>query len=405
VVIFFLITVAIGVSIGTLSLVSHYWGMGDRRRAALVTGQSLYLSIIISVIFGIGGYVAARPLLLLLGAHGEVLEMAVVYFRIISVGAASIFVGVSLSAALRASGNATTPFKVMAFAVGLNIVLDPLFIFGLWGFPALGVAGSAIATVISRAAAAAFLAWLVLGEKTHFSFQGVFNKLRWGTIGDIIRVGFYSSIEMLIQSAAALVILKIVAPFGTAALAAFGVATRIRMMLLMPGIGVGYAAGVMVGQNLGAGSPGRARHSSWLALLVYYVMLVPVVVCLIFFSYQVVRLFNSDPDVMRLGGNCIFYIAISMFFIAFTVIFGKCMNGAGDTKDPMVISAVSLILFGIPLAYVMGRFWGVDGVWVAILITSIVRGGAVLFWFERGTWMRRGQINRVVREAFSDYGV
>jgi putative MATE family efflux protein len=392
VVIFLLITVAICVSIGTLSLVSRYWGGRHYRSAALVLGQSIYLSLFLSALFGVVGWYTAGPLLTILGARGDVLSMAVVYFRIISVGAAFIFVGVSFATALRASGDAVTPFKVMALAVALNTLLDPVLIFGLFGFPALGVAGSALATISSRAVAVLILGGLVIAKKSHFNLTGAFGSIRWPLMWHIIKIGFYSSMEMLTRSVSALIFLKIVAPFGTSVLAAFGIGTRLRMMALMPGIGLGYAAGVIVGQSLGAGNPKRARSTTWLSLLIYELLLVPVVGVFLIFPERIIGFFNHDPQVLHFGRQFIFYVALSMLFMAFMIILGKSLGGAGDTRGPMIVSVVCLIFVGVPLAYALSRTWGAEGVWIALLIASILQSVLIILWFERGKWVEQAKL-------------
>lgn len=393
VVIFLLITVAIGISIGTLSLISRFWGSGHYRSAALVLGQSIYLSVFVSVFFSLAGWYSARPLLFLLGGRGEVLKMAVAYFRIISLGAGSIFLTVCFSSALRAAGNAVTPLIVMGFAVALNTILDPVLIFGLFGIPPLGVPGSALATVISRTFSLLILAALVLGKSFQFNLSGAFNSIRWPLIWRIVKIGFFSSMEMLIRSASALILLRIVAPFGTAALAAYGVGIRLRMTVMMPGIGLGYASGILVGQSLGADRPGRARRTTWFSLMIYEMLLIPIIGLFLIFPRRIVGFFNQDPQVLLIGEKFLVFIAISLLFIAFTVVLGKSLNGAGDTRGPMIITALSLIALCLPLAYAGSRAWGIEGVWAAILIASVVQGLMVTAWFERGKWMDQKRFN------------
>ncbi len=386
VVVFLLITVAIGISIGTLAVVSRLWGGGHYRSAGKVLGQSIYLSILLSIFFSLAGWYAARPLLFLLGTRGEVLEMAVSYFRIISLGSATIFITVCFGSALRGAGNAVTPLKVMVAAVLLNTILDPILIFGWGGLPAMGIAGSALATVISRAVSMALLIFLVVGKRYHFDLRGAFRSIRWPIQWQIIKIGFFSSLEMLIRSASAIIFLKIVAPFGTAALAALGIGIRIRMMALMPGIGIGYASGIIVGQNLGAGRPERGRRASWIAWAAYEILLLPAVLFLFFFPQTAVGFFNRDPEVLQIGSEFISYTALSLLFLAFTIVLGKSLNGAGDTRGPMIITAFCRLLLALPLAYVGSRIWGIEWVWLAILISSIVQGLLVVGWFERKKW-------------------
>lgn len=388
IVIALLITVAIGISMGTLALVSRYWGARRFQQAARVVGQSLYISIFLSLCFGLGGWFLARPILSLLGARGGVLEQAVVYFRIISAGAGTIFIFVTFSSALKASGDVWTPFKVMALGVVLNCVLDPLLIFGRAGLPRLGVQGSAVATIISRLVTVVIIILLARGKSTYFDLSRAFGRIDFPLMAKIIRIGFFGSVEMLIRSLAMIALLRLVSPFGTAALAAYGIGARVRGIILMPGIGMGYAAGTLVGQNLGAGLAERARRSVWMAWRIYQVMIFPVIVLLLLFPREVIGFFNRDPRVLAAGQVFISYIAVSFLFLSFTLVLGKALHGAGDTLGPMVITGISLIFLGIPLAYIGSRFQGVDGIWQGILAAAVLNGLLIILRFRRGGWTR-----------------
>jgi len=395
IVIALLITIAVGISIGTLSLVARFWGAKSYRQAAYVVGQSFYISLLLSIFFGFGGWFAARPLLYFLGGRGEVLELAVVYFRIISAGAWTIFIFVTFSSALRGAGDAWTPFKIMAAGVGLNCILDPILIFGWGAIPPMGVHGSALATVFSRVVTTGIIILMLKKDRTHLDLSGVFGRINPHLMGRIIRIGFFSSVEMLIRSLAVIGLLKIVSPFGTAALAAYGIGARIRVIAMMPGVGMGYAAGTLVGQSLGAGLPERARKSAWLAWRLYGLLLLPVILALLFFSGEVVGFFNREPRVLMVGRDFIGYIAVSLVFLSITLVMGKALHGAGDTRGPMVITFISmLIMWG--LAALGSDFHGLEGVWQGILAANIVNSLLILYWFRRGGWQRVEVMNTLV---------
>ncbi len=388
IVIALLITLAVGISIGTLSLVARFWGAKSYRQAALVVGQSFYISLLLSIFFGIGGWFGCRPLLCFLGGRGEVLELAVVYFRIISAGAWTIFIFVTFSSALRGAGDAWTPFKVMALGVVLNCILDPILIFGWGKIPPLGVPGSALATVFSRLVTTGLIIFLIGRDRTHLNLTGVFRRINLPLMGKIIRIGFFSSVEMLIRSLAVIGLLRIVSPFGTAALAAYGIGVRIRMIGMMPGIGMGYAAGTMVGQSLGAGLPDRARRSAWLAWKIYGILLLPVILLLLLFSENVVGFFNRDHQVLLIGKEYLEYTAIILIFLSFVLVLGKSLQGAGDTRGPMFITLISmLVMWG--LAWAGSELRGLEGVWQGILAASILNSLLILYWFRRGGWLRQ----------------
>lgn len=388
IVIALLITAAIGISIGTLALVARYWGARRYREAALVVGQSFHIAVLLSLFFGVGGWVLARPLLHFLGAEGEVLGLAVTYFRIISAGAWTIFIFVTFSSALKGSGDAWTPFRVMALGVVLNCLLDPLLIFGWGPVPAFGVPGSALATVLARLVTVIVIIHRTRPRRSYLDLSGAFGRVSLPLIGQILRIGFFSSVEMLIRSVAMIALLRFVSVYGTAALAAYGIGTRVRAVILMPGIGLGYASGILVGQNLGAGRPKRAHRTAWATWSLYQAVLVPLVVFFLVFAREVVSVFNRDPEVLRLGTVFIRYLAVSFFFLALVLVFGKSLNGAGDTAGPMAITGFSLAAMIGFLLWPGSAGLGIAGIWKAILGGTALNGILMAWWFQRKGWSR-----------------
>ncbi len=383
-----LITMAIGVSIGTLALVARNWGARRYREAALVVGQSFHISVLLSLLFGVGGWFLSRPLLSFLGASGEVLELAVAYFRIISAGAWTIFIFVSFSSALRGSGDAWTPFKVMSLGVVLNCLLDPLLIFGWGPVPGIGVPGSALATVLSRLVTVVLIICLTRPKRSHLDLTGAFSRVSLSLIGRILWIGFFSSLEMLIRSIVMIALLRFVSVYGTAALAAYGIGTRVRAIILMPGIGLGYSSGILVGQNLGAGRPWRAHRTAWTTWCLYLLLLVPLVIAFWVFARQIIGVFNHDPEVLRVGVVFLRYLAVSFLFLSLILVFGKSLNGAGDTAGPMAITGLSLLLMLLFLIWPGSDVLGLEGIWQAILGGTALNGLLMAWWFQRKGWQR-----------------
>ncbi|MDP8236879.1 MAG: MATE family efflux transporter [Candidatus Erginobacter occultus] len=388
IVIALLITAAIGISIGTLALVARYWGARRYREAALVVGQSFHLSLLLSILFGAGGWFLARPLLGFLGGSGEVLELAVTYFRIISAGAWTIFIFVTFSSALKGSGDAWTPLKVMALGVVVNCLLDPLLIFGWGPIPALGVPGSALATVLSRLVTVVVIIYRTRPQRSHLDLSGAFGRISFSLLGRILRIGFFSSVEMLLRSVAMIALLRFVSVYGTAALAAYGIGTRLRAVVLMPGIGLGYSSGILVGQNLGAGQPKRAHRTAWATWGIYQAVIIPLIAGFFIFAREVVGLFSQDPEVLRVGAVFIRYLAVSFFFLALILVFGKSLNGAGDTAGPMVITGFALLVMVGFLLWPGSAGLGLEGIWKAILGATALNGLLMAWWFQRGRWRR-----------------
>jgi len=380
-----------GVSVGTVAMVARFFGARDFEGANSVTTQSLLLGILGSIPITIFGYLLAEPILRLLGAQGEVLSLGISYLRIISLGSITVFLYFLLSSALRGAGDAVTPLKILILCTILNIILDPLFIFGLWVFPRWEVAGSAFATVLSRGLGMIILLYLLLRGRSllHISLKGV--RLDFEIIWRITRIGIFGSIQMLMWTISDLIFIRIVAIYGTFALAAYGIGMRIIFTVMMPGFGLAQAAATMVGQNLGAGKPKRAEKSAWISTGFYEIFMVISAAVFFLWSRDVVKFFSSDPEVISMGETYMRLVALSFVFIALSIVLGRAMMGAGDTLSPTIITGISLFLVRIPLALFLAqtRDLGTLGLWAGIAASNLAQGLFMTFWFTRGRWKNK----------------
>lgn len=379
-------TIGMGISIGTIAMISRFAGAGKREKVQNVAAQAIFLGLISSLVLGVVGYSFASPILSLLGASKDVLPLGVAYVKIIALGSITLFLTIALNSSLQGIGDVVTPLKILTLSTILNIGFDPLLIFGIWRFPKMGVAGSALATVIARGIGLIFLLYL-----SHPLFKLRDMRIDWAIIRRIVRIGIFGSLQMLTRNLAALVLIRIVAIYGTFALAAYGVGMRLRMAVMMPGFGLANAAAILVGQNLGANRPDRAERSGWLATGFYEIIAISAAVLFILFSKGLIKVFNTNPEVIKLGSLYLRFLAFSFFFIALSVVLGRAMGGAGETRSPMLVTALSLFGFQIPLALILARFLNLrtTGIWAAILISSIVQGIVMTLLFLRGKWKRR----------------
>ena len=381
-------TVAIGISTGTVALVARHFGAKQQEQAENVAIQAVFVGILSSVVLGVLGYLLAAPVLRLLGAGKDVVPLGTSYIQITSVGAITIFLGISLNSALRGAGDAVTPMKILVLSTVLNIGLDPLLIFGIWKFPRLGVAGSALATVISRGVGLLLLLRVFLNGHSllHLKWRRIRVDIK--VIKRMIKIGVFGSLQMLIRNISALILIRIVAIYGTSAVAAYGIGMRLRMMVMMPGMGLANASATLVGQNLGAKQPKRAGKSAWLTTGFYEVFMVSVGVLFIIFAKDLIRIFNTDPQVIQLGTTYLRFLAPTFVFMALSIVLGRAMNGAGDTFSPMNITAVSFLGFRLPLAYVFAQVLklATTGIWAGIAVSNVVQGSAMAWWFKKGKW-------------------
>jgi len=382
-----------GIAAGTTALVANAIGKGDRARAEDIVGQSLAISSILAVFVAALGLLLAEDLLRLLGASEEVSAMGAGYLRIVAGGSITMMLMMIFGAALRAAGDARTPFKAMVFSNAVNIVLDPIFIFGWLGMPALGVPGSAWATLVGRSVGLVIMVKVFFGgthEHFHLRLRGL--RPRAGAMRQIAGIGIFASGRMLLRNIGGLLLMRLVAMFGTVAVAAYGIGMRLQMLVFGPSMGFGTAAAALVGQNVGAGKPKRAEKSAWLAAAMACTIVACVSLVFWFFGGRVVAVFNDDPQVVATGATLLRWFSISFVFLSLTFVLSHAMTGGGDTLFPMLIVGASLILVGVPLAYVLAKVWGdVQGVWAAMACSNFVAGLLSVGAFRHGRWRTVGQ--------------
>lgn len=395
-----IIMAAIGISVGTTALIAHFMGKKDYDSADSVLFQTVVVSVICSVIMVFIGIFGTTGLLRLFGAGPEIIPAASEYLKISFIWSIFIFLFIGFDQALRGSGDAVVSLKILVLANALNIALDPLLIFGLGFFPRMGVAGSAAATIISRLVGVIVLLRHFFYGHSSLHFHKRILKVNFAIIGRMVKIGFFASFEVLLRQISLLILLRLVTSFGTACLAAFGIATRLRMSVMMLGFGMGSACSVLTGQNMGANHPDRAMQSGKEALKYYEFMVIPIAVVFFIFAPNIIRIFNSHPEVVKIGGSFLRFIAVTLPFLAVALILGKGIIGAGDTVAPAIMTGVVQLGLRIPVAYILVLVFslGANGIWLGINVSDICQGLAMLWYFKRGYWQKRYHKHRAVLE-------
>jgi putative MATE family efflux protein len=404
--------VAQGIAGGTTALVANAIGTGNRSRAERVVGQSLAASTMLAALVAVLGILLAPDLLRLLGAADDVAAAGASYLRIVAGGSITMMLMMVFGAALRAAGDARTPFRAMVLGNVVNAVLDPVFIFGTIGVPGLdwigmrglGVAGSAWATLIGRTVAMVLMVRVFFGGRhEHFHLHLHDLRPRLSDMREIAGIGIFASGRMLLRNIGGLLLMRLVAIFGTVAVAAYGIGMRLQMLVFGPSMGFGTAAAALVGQNVGAGNPRRAEKSAWLAAAMACGVVACVSVIFWFFGGRVVAVFNDDPQVVATGATLLRWFSVSFVFLSLTFVLSHAMTGGGDTLLPMLIVGASLILVGVPLAYALAKTWrDVQGVWAAIACSNLVAGLLSVWAFRHGRWRAIG--DRIRRAGAIELG-
>lgn len=379
-----------GITVGTTALIAHFTGDRNYEEADQVLGQTFVLGLIGSFLMYIIAVFLVEPILILFGAKGEVLIYAADYLKITFGWSIAIFFFEGVNQALRGSGDAQTPLKALIIANILNIILDPLLIMGYGPFPQMGVAGAAIATALTRGIGFIFLfLHLTMGHST-LQFKVRYTKLNLFLMKRIISIGSFSSLQVFIREVSFLFLMRLVASFGAVTLAAYGIGARLRMVIMVPGLGFANSASVLVGQNMGAKQPERATESTWRTVLYYEFIAIPLATIFIIFAPQLVAIFAKQPEVIRIGTSFLRYLGVTFPFLALSLVLGQAMNGAGDTAAPTIINAIAQLGVRIPLAYIFALVVGMgsSGIWLGINASDIAQGLGMVFLFKSGHWKK-----------------
>jgi len=386
-----IITLVVGIGIGTTAIVARFYGAKEYSQANEVALQSLLFGGIASLLLAGVGFFFSETLLKIFGAEPMVVKMGTEYLSIMFLGSFTMFLLFLGAAILRGAGDAITPMLILIFSTLINIVADPLLIFGLGPFPRLEIKGAAIATVLARGTGMfIILAILVKGYSyIHITFKNL--KLKFDILWRIIKIAIPGSLQMAFRSTSGLILMSIAVLYGTCALAAYGIGLRINMIVMMPGFGLGAATATLVGQNLGAKQPQRAEKSAWSALLYYEAIMIVIGALFYLFAPKIIHIFNNNPEVIREGVSFLRIVTLSYIFLALSIVLHQGFHGAGNTVPPMIITAIALFGVRIPLAYFLPRLFPLDtqGIWLAIAFSSVLEGSVVAFWFRAGRWKKK----------------
>ncbi len=381
-------SVAIGVSMGATAMVARRVGEKNIDAAKIAAMQSIYIAVAISVVLGITGFMYASDILKMMGATDAIIATGVNYTRWMFGGNISIMLLFLINGIFRGAGNASLAMRSLWLANGLNIVLDPILIFGWGPIPSFGVEGAAIATTIGRSTG-------VLYQIYHLTRGDGLIKLNtkslivdWKIIWRLIKVSAGGTGQFLIASASWIFLVRIISTFGSAALAGYTIGIRVIVFAILPAWGMSNAAATLVGQNLGANQPDRAEKSVWRSA--FLTMLFLGFVSIVFFlgADIILGFFKTDEDSLFYGVQCLRIVSIGYIFYAYGMVLGQSFNGAGDTRTPTILNLFAFWMLQIPLAYFLSiqLEMGPAGVFSAIAISESILAIACIIIFKRGKW-------------------
>jgi putative MATE family efflux protein len=380
-----------GLFAGLRAMVARYVGAGDYETANQAAKQAIVVSAIFSVITAMIGIFFSKQILGIFGLNSDVVEQGAAYLRIQFLGmVAMVFVMMS-SSTMQASGDTMTPMKISLVYRVIHVVICPFLVFGWWIFPRMGVSGAALTTVISQSLGGVIGLWILFSGRTRvrLNFRGF--RFDSNIVWRIVKIGLPASINSMERSVVGLVMMWFIAPFGTLAVAAHTIMTRIEMVVLMPGIGFGQAAGVLAGQNMGANQPEAAEKSGWLGAGLVEAFMVVSAGAIFLWSPNIVHLFNSEAGVVEIGSTFMMIAAVGYFFMGFAAVLSESLNGVGDTVTPMAAGLITMWGIQVPLAYFLPRWTdlGVYGIRWAMVISLAMRALTYIIYFKAGRWKRK----------------
>lgn len=395
-VLFFMISVGIGLAIAGSTLTAQYFGAKNEKMLGQAAAQTMLMVVAVSLLFSFIGYISAPSILKLLGTDSSILFDAQAYLRIAFLGLVFNFSFFIFQSIMRSIGRPQLPVYVVIGTVILNFALDPLFMFGFGPIPALGVAGVAMATLGTQSIAAIIGMILLFSGKHGIHLHWPDFKPNFSFIKKAFFLGLPSSIEQSARSLSLTVTTALIAGFGTLAVAAYGVGTNILQLMLMTSFGLAGANAALVGRYLGAGQADIAKKTANLSLKIAILTFSFLgLLSFIFASYLIKFFVPNDPAVIAAGAHYLHFIAPIFGLIAFQIIIGSTLQAAGSTKTAMSLTLTSTWVIQIPLIYILSHFTnlGLNGLWLAFPLSGVVSVIMYLIVFKRSHWHKKELIS------------
>ncbi|MBN2874845.1 MAG: MATE family efflux transporter [Spirochaetales bacterium] len=388
--VFFLTIFGVGLSGAGTTLIAQSAGKGDEPKMRHYLNQMMSLLLVTSLALAVVGSLMAGPLLRLLNTPAEVFSFAHDYLRIIFLGMPFTFIFFVLQASHTATGNTATPVRVHLLAILLNMALDPLLIFGLGPFPALGVAGAAIATIFSQGVGAVLSLIVLIGKtkRLHLDWQEMKPvAVSWKLL---LKIGLPASIGQALSAFGFTVLQGVVNTFGTAVIVAFGVGNRLMNMFNIPSHGIANATTSLVGRALGARDEQLAGRVVKVALILVVALELPLLGLSVLYGGDLVRIFVSDPEAIRLGDIMFKVVSPSLLLFALFFALSGAFQGAGDTKIILGMAIFRLWVVRVPLAYLLAytTSLGPLSIWIAMFASNFLTAVIGFAYFLSGRWKR-----------------
>jgi putative MATE family efflux protein len=377
---------------GSVAVISRRYGEKEYDKAEKAIKETLTLKLTFGLAFGVLGFFLVDEMLWVLGAREEALQQGIVYGQIMFVGMGIMYATYSIFTGMRCVANPKMAMFLMIGSNVLNMVLDPIMIFGYFGLPAMGIQGAAVASVTSFTLTFSMGLLLFYSDRTNvrLTLRGR-EPMDMVSMWKLLRIGIPAWLGEVSFSSSRLVITPLIAVFGTEVVAAYGVGNQIFHFGLMVLVGIGLGLSALIGHNVGSGKPERARQTADTAVLMGTVIMTLFGIASYVFAPQIVRAFFDNPETIRHGVVLLRVAAIGMPFVGAWIMMEEIHMGVGMNTPPMIVNVIHAWLLQVGPIVVLTEFMGlgVVSIWWALTLSSIFTALAFFFYYRRGYWLTK----------------
>lgn len=367
------------VEIGVNSLVANSFGAKNFDYMKKIGTSGLRFAIIFSFLVMLIAIPFLPKIFKLMGLESNVINAATEYLIIILFGLPAFLIMIINDSVFRGIGDTKTPLKILILSLSINIALTPLLMFGIWIFPELGIAGSAISVVISHIIAACIS--FALLKKRNLLSKPDKGYIDFEIVKKVLKIGAPIAINGFIFCIVYMFLTKIISQFGTAPIASLAIGHRVESIGYCIFIGFSIASTTLVAQNIGAKHYQKAKDTAWMIILYAGIVGFLFSLFVVLFSVQIASAFTNDTQVIEVASKYLIIIGLTEIFLAWELVTEGIFSGIGNTI-PTTVVGLPLNIARIPLAFILAQFWGINGVWIALSVTTLLKGVLLILWLK-----------------------
>lgn len=387
-----LIAIGVGTGVGTTSLISRLLGQGNEKRASNVAEHVLLVSLICGVLIGIFGILFSKYLITMFTNNPILIDYGSRYIRIILIGSTALFIPMIANNILRGEGNTFVPMITMLIGTILNIILDPLLIFGYGPFPQLGVEGAALATVLSRIISGTFILIILFRGKNLIKINLQNFDFDMTIIKDIYQVGFPAMTMQILASFMVAGLNIILGGYSATAIAAMGIYFRLQSFVFMPVFGLNQGYMPIIGYNYGHNNPDRMKQAMKFGFIIAFSFTALGFLIFQIFPMQLIKMFSSSPELLAIGKDALTKISLAFPIIGLAIIGSTTFQAVGKGMPSLILSFSRQIILLLPLAFILGRIGGLNILWYSFPIAEVITAFFMAFWLRS---MLKGLFSRM----------